>query len=60
MRYEIHNLTGSTLIDASGRRTGNESAGRVSTHKTREAAERALERLRKISPAGPRMEIREV
>jgi hypothetical protein len=56
--YEVHRLTGSTLIDASGRGYGNESAGVLSRHRTRQAAEREAARLRRVSPTP--VEVREV
>lgn len=58
--YEVHNLTGSTLIDGDGRATGNESAGVVSRHRTREAAERAAAAYRRACPLGKPVEVREV
>jgi hypothetical protein len=52
-RYTVEQITGSDLVGASGKRTGPELAGKVySTHRTREAAERAAAKLRKDSPLG--------
>lgn len=59
MRYEVHRLTGATLMDASGRPCGLESAGVVSRHRTREAAERAARAYRRDCPLAGEVEIRE-
>lgn len=41
--YEVHILTGSQLVDSSGTRTGNESAGIISRHRSLDRAKsRAL------------------
>jgi hypothetical protein len=55
--YEVHKLTGSMLIDGDGRVTGPESAGAVSRHRTREAAERERDRQNKTG-MGARYEVR--
>ncbi len=53
MRYAIETVTGAELVDAAGRATGPESTGRVvSQHRTREAAEKALESYRRACPLG--------
>lgn len=57
--YEIHKLTGSTLVDASGRGYGNESAGCVAKARSLESAERKLSDFQDTCPLNS-YEIREV
>lgn len=54
LKYEVHRLTGSVLIDGKGRATGNESAGVVGRHRTLEAAQRRVEELASIGIDSPR------
>lgn len=52
-KYTVEQVTEALAVDANLRSTGPERAGKVySTHRTREAAERAADKLRRISPLG--------
>ena len=43
--YEVHKLTGAFLFSADGSNDGSESAGVVSRHRTKPAAEKAMAEL---------------
>lgn len=52
-KWTVETVTGSDLVDAAGRVTGPEKAGRIiSTHRSREAADRAAETFRHDCPLG--------